>query len=81
MRCACSIESMDKDAAVAEQTLLRHQLHTLRERFHLAERRIHDLEMAQYHGSVRGDAQADAITDLKTMFAGMRADLDALKEP
>lgn len=74
---------MDKDAAsvAADQTLLRHQLHTMRERFHLAERRIHDLEMAQYHAATRTDANADAITDLKASLANMRADLDSMKEP
>jgi len=55
----------------ANLTLMRNQMHTLRERLHLLERRAHDMELAQYHGVTRMDTQADAITELRKELANI----------
>lgn len=73
---------MEDDAASdANRTLLRHQQHTLRERLHLVERRIHDLEMAQYHGAIRVDAHADAIVEIKTTLTKILAEFEQMHTP
>ncbi len=60
---------------------MRHQQHTLRERLHLVERRIHDIEMAQHNGAVRADAHGDAIGEVREMIRTILNDMEEMAKP
>lgn len=50
------------------QMLLRAELHTMRERIHLVERRLHDFDMAIRILSQRADAHSDELTRLRAQI-------------
>ncbi len=65
---------------VADRTLMRQQLHTLRERIYVVERRMRDVEMAQDLGATRADVHGDELTSIRTVLNETVVALEELQE-